>query len=60
MVPTCTMIFEERSGEFDVSFTILDKDNGGLLVLERKRRWRMTFFFVTNDLFDYTKSYAEK
>jgi len=54
------MIFEERSGEFDVSFTILDKDNGGLLVLERKRRWRMTFFFVTNDLFDYTKSYAEK
>lgn len=39
-VPTLTMTFESRSGADEVSFTIFDREIGGRLVFERKRRWR--------------------
>ena len=40
--PTWTTTFEARSGVLAVSFTIRERERGGRLFLERKRRWRMT------------------
>ena len=41
--PTWTITFELRSGVLAVSFTIRERERGGRLFLERKRRWRMTW-----------------
>jgi hypothetical protein len=41
-VPTWTMTLESRSGVCEVSFTMRERERGGRLTLERKRRWRMT------------------
>lgn len=41
-VPTLTITFESRSDAEEVSLTIFDKETGGRLVFERKRRWRIT------------------
>lgn len=43
-VPTLMMTFEPRSGAEEVSLIIFDKETGGRLVFERKRRWSMTWF----------------
>ena len=43
-VPTWTITFELRSGVLAVSFTIRERERGGRLILERKRRWRITCF----------------
>ena len=40
-VPIVTMVFESRSEAFDVSFTMREREIGGRLVFERKRRCRM-------------------
>jgi len=42
-VPTRTIVFDERSGALWVSLIIREMETGGRFVLERKRRWRMTF-----------------
>ena len=42
-VPTFTMTFESRSGAEEVSLMIFDRETGGRLVFERKRRWRRTW-----------------
>lgn len=42
-VPTWTMTFELRSGVLEVSFTIRERERGGRLFLERKRRRRITY-----------------
>jgi hypothetical protein len=34
---------EERSGVLAVSFTMRERDRGGRLVFDRKRRWSMTY-----------------
>lgn len=41
-VPTFTIIFESRSGAEEVSLIIFDKERGGRLVFERKRRCNST------------------
>lgn len=41
-VPTLTMTFESRSGAEEVSLIIFDREMGGRLVFERKRRWSRT------------------
>ena len=41
-VPTLTITFESRSCAEEVSLTIFDRETGGRLVFERKRRWSMT------------------
>ena len=43
-VPTLTITFELRSGAEEVSLMIFDRETGGRLVFERKRRWSMTWF----------------
>lgn len=43
-VPTLTMTFESRSGAEEVSLMIFDREVGGRLVFERKRRWSMTWY----------------
>ena len=43
-VPMLTMTFESRSGAEEVSLMIFDRETGGRLVFERKRRWSMTWF----------------
>ena len=43
-VPTLTMTFESRSGAEEVSLIIFDREVGGRLVFERKRRWSMTWY----------------
>ena len=42
-VPTWTITFEPRSVVLAVSFAIRERERLGRLVLERQRRWRMTF-----------------
>ena len=42
-VPMVTMSFESRSGAEEVSLIIFDREIGGRLVFERKRRWSMTW-----------------
>ena len=42
-VPTWTITFELRSGVLEVSLTIRERERGGRLFLERKRRWRITW-----------------
>lgn len=41
-VPTMTMTFESRFGAEEVSLIIFDRETGGRLIFERKRRWSMT------------------
>lgn len=43
-VPTVTMTFESRSGAEKVSLMIFDREMGGRLVFDRKRRWSKTWF----------------
>lgn len=38
MVPTITMTLESRSVTFEVSFMMRERETGGRLILERKRR----------------------
>ena len=41
-VPTLTITFESRLDAEEVSLMIFERETGGRLVLERKRRWSRT------------------
>ena len=44
-VPTVPIVFESRSGALDVSLTMREREMGGRLILERKRRWRIAYIY---------------